>query len=171
MSSAAQAIPKRNRVLSGASAGRFARRWSLRGAAIIYLVAMIAVPAAAIIYNAYSGGLTSLKDVMTAPGTVAALVLTLVASALAAVINCIFGTMLAYSLVRYRFPGRNLVSAIVDLPLAIPTLVTGVMLLALYGFETPLGRALDGSPFQVVGAKFGILLALLIVTLPFVVRT
>jgi sulfate transport system permease protein len=92
-------------------------------------------------------------------------------SAATAVINAFFGTLIAFALVRFHFPGRGILNAIVDLPLAVPTLVTGVMLLVLYGPSTPLGRALTGTPLQVVGAKFGILLALLVVTLPFVVRT
>jgi sulfate transport system permease protein len=108
---------------------------------------------------------------VTSPGATEAIVLTLWMSAATAVINAFFGTLIAFALVRFHFPGRGVLNAIVDLPLAVPTLVTGVMLLVLYGPSTPLGRALTGTPLQVVGAKFGILLALLVVTLPFVVRT
>jgi sulfate transport system permease protein len=108
---------------------------------------------------------------VTSPGATEAIVLTLWMSAVTAVINAFFGTLIAFALVRFHIPGRGVLNAIVDLPLAVPTLVTGVMLLVLYGPSTPLGRALTGTPLQVVGAKFGILLALLVVTLPFVVRT
>jgi sulfate transport system permease protein len=94
-----------------------------------------------------------------------------VASALAAIINAIFGTMLAYILVRYRFRGRGVLSAVVDLPFAIPTLVTGVMLVAIYGPNTPIGKALGAAGIQVIFAQLGVLLALCVVTLPFVVRT
>jgi sulfate transport system permease protein len=97
--------------------------------------------------------------------------LTLVTAAAAAVINAAFGTLLACVLVRYRFPGRRVLSAVVDLPLAIPTVVTGVMLVALYGPRSPVGRVPAAAGVPVVFAELGVLLALLVVTLPFVVRT
>jgi sulfate transport system permease protein len=169
MSTAAQTLPRRFSL--SAKAGMRLRRWSLRSIAIVYLAAMIALPAAAIIREGFVGGLTSLREGLASPGAWQAIELTLVASAMAAVINAVFGTMLAYALVRYRFPGRQLLSAIVDLPLAIPTLVTGVMILVLYGPNTPVGKALAGVGIHVVFAQLGVLLALLVVTLPFVVRT
>ena len=79
--------------------------------------------------------------------------------------------MLAYVLVRYSFPGRRVLSALVDLPLAIPTLVTGVMLVALYGPNSPIGGFLDRLGIQVIFTPIAILLALLVVTLPLVVRS
>ena len=78
-------------------------------------------------------GSTALRTALDVPGGMAAIRLTLITSTLAALINAVMGTMLAYVLVRYSFRGRRALSAIVDLPLAIPTLVTGVMLVALYG--------------------------------------
>ncbi len=81
------------------------------------------------------------------------------------------GTALAYSLVRFRFPGRRLLSALVDLPLAIPTLVTGVMLRALYGPNSAIGGALADLGIDVIFTPIAIMLALLIVTLPLVVRS
>lgn len=146
------------------------RHWGLRGAAILYLGLMIALPVAAIIDEGFAGGLAALRDALATPGAAEAIRLTLVMAAATAVINALFGTLLAYVLVRYRFPGRNVLSAIVDLPLAIPTLVTGVMLVALYGPNSLIGGALEGVGIQVIFAQLGILLALLVVTLPFVVR-
>ena len=171
MSSAAQTIPRRRRLVRSMRTERRIRHWTLRGAAIIYLVAFIAIPAAAVIQRGYEDGLTNFSDAMASPGAWQAIWLTLWTSAVAAVVNGLFGTMLAFALVRYRFPGRGALSALVDLPLAIPTLVTGVMLVAIYGPNTPIGRALDGVGIQVAFAKLGVLLALLVVTLPFVVRT
>ena len=87
------------------------------------------------------------------------------------VVNAVMGTLTAYALVRYSFPGRALLDAVVDLPFAIPTLVTGVMLVALYGPQSGRGfvaRAAHGLP--VIYAKPGIVLALLFVCYPFVVR-
>jgi sulfate transport system permease protein len=91
-------------------------------------------------------------------------------SAVAAVLNGVFGTMIAWALIRFDIPGRGFVSALVDLPFAIPTLVAGILLVALYGPHTPVGAALNGMGFQVAYAQPGIVLALLFVTLPFVVR-
>jgi sulfate/thiosulfate transport system permease protein len=83
----------------------------------------------------------------------------------------VFGTLIAFCLTRYDFPGRGLVSALVDVPFAVPTLVTGVMLVALYGPNSPVGSFLAGHGIHVIFARLGILLALLFVTLPLVVRT
>jgi sulfate transport system permease protein len=146
-------------------------RWGLRGVAITYLLAMIAVPLAAIIVKGFSRGTEALQGALSSPGAVAAIKLTLITSAGAAIINAILGTLLAYVLVRYRFPGRTPLSGIVDLPFAIPTLVTGVMLVALYGPSSPLGGWLESHGMQIAYAPPGILLALMFVTLPFVVRT
>jgi sulfate/thiosulfate transport system permease protein len=171
MSSAAQTIPRPRRwSVSSRTETRF-RQWSLRGAAIVYLGVLIALPLAAVIQEGFTNGLGNLRSALDAPGAADAIVLTLWMSAATAIINAVFGTLIAFALVRFHFPGRQTLNAIVDLPLAIPTLVTGVMLLVLYGPGTPLGRALTGTPLQVVGAKSGILLALCAVTLPFVVRT
>ena len=168
MASAAETIERR-RGLSYRTIARL-RHGSLRGAAILYLALMIALPVAALIDKGFAKGLTSLREALAYPGAKEAIILTLQTSAAAAIINALFGTMLAYALVRYRFRGRQLVSSIVDLPLAIPTLVTGLMLMALYGPNTALGEALAGVGIKVVFAKLGILLALCVVTLPFVVR-
>jgi sulfate transport system permease protein len=95
----------------------------------------------------------------------------LITAALAALINGVFGTLLAYVLVRYRFPGRAALGAIADMPFAVPTLVTGVMLVALYGPASPVGAFLERHGIHIAFAPAGILLALLFVTLPLVVRT
>jgi sulfate transport system permease protein len=146
-------------------------RWGLRGVAIAYLLAMIAVPLAAIVVKGFSRGMEALQGALFSPGAFAAIKLTLITSAGAAAINAILGTLLAYVLVRYRFAGRTLLSGIVDLPFAIPTLVTGVMLVALYGPSSPVGSWLESRGIQIAYAPPGILLALMFVTLPFVVRT
>jgi sulfate transport system permease protein len=131
---------------------------------------MIGLPVAAIIDKGFGEGLGALRDAFAYPGASEAIVLTLWTSTVAAIVNGVFGTMLAYALVRYRFRGRHMLSAIVDLPLAIPTLVTGVMLRALYAPTSPVGRVLEGAGIKVVFAQLGVLVALCTVTLPFVVR-
>jgi sulfate transport system permease protein len=146
-------------------------RWGLRGVAILYLGCAIVLPLSAVLGTGFEGGLLHLKAALASPGAHAALRLTLITAAAAALINAVFGTLIAYVLVRFRFPGRGLLSAIVDVPFAIPTLVTGVMLVALYGPASPVGGFLKDHGFQVAFAPLGILLALLFVTLPFVIRT
>jgi sulfate transport system permease protein len=166
---AAVTYPSRTRVLSSRSAARL-RRAGLRGAAIVYLIGMVALPVAAIITKGFGDGLGSLRSALATPGATAAIRLTLITATLTAVINGVMGTLIAYSLVRYRFPGRNVLSTVVDLPLAIPTLVTGVMLRAIYGPAAPIGSALQRLGIHVIFAPLGVEIALLVVTLPFVVR-
>jgi sulfate transport system permease protein len=168
MASAAPTIGRRWS-LSSRAAARL-RHWSLRGAAILYLTLMIALPVAVVIDEGFARGLSDLRDALAYPGSAEAIWLTIVTATLAAIVNGIFGTLIAYVLVRFRFPGRRFLGAVVDLPLAIPTLVTGVMLVALYGPTSPVGRALQAGGIRVVFAQLGIMLALLVVTLPFVVR-
>jgi sulfate transport system permease protein len=133
--------------------------------------AFVVIPTIAIVTKGFGNGLSSLTDALSSTGAVQAILLTLVMAALTGVINGVFGTLLAYVLVRLRFPGRGVLGTLVDLPFAIPTLVAGVMLVALYGPNAPVGDFLEGLGIKVVFAQLGILLALLFVTLPLVVRT
>lgn len=160
-------VTARGRAQLRAALGRYA----LRGTAIVYLLGMIALPLVAVIDKGFSGGLGDLRSALATPGAWAAIKLTLITSAVAALINALFGTLLAFVLVRFRFVGRTLLSGLVDLPFAIPTLVTGVMLVALYGPASPVGGFLKGAGIQVAYAPLGILLALLFITFPLVVRT
>jgi sulfate transport system permease protein len=115
------------------------------------------------VWSARSGGLSELWHQATGPEAMSALKLTLGLAAACAAVNAVAGTATAWVLVRDRFPGKRLVDAVIDLPFALPTIVAGLTLLALYG---------PGSPFgvDVAFTRLGILLALLFVTLPFVVR-
>lgn len=138
---------------------------------MLYLGAAIALPLAAVVSKGFGQGLTAMREALATPGAWEAIRLTLLAATLTAVINAVFGTLIAYVLVRMRFPGRGLVGAIVDIPFAIPTLVTGVMLVALYGPTSPVGAFLADRGINIIFAQPGIVLALLFVTLPLVVRT
>jgi sulfate/thiosulfate transport system permease protein len=171
MASAAETLGRQRRRVLPARTAKGLRHLALRGTAITYLVALVAVPIAAIVVEGFGDGLGAFRSAMASPGAWEAVRLTLVTSALAAIINAVFGTILAYVLVRYRFRGRGLISSVVDLPFAIPTLVTGVMLMALYGPNSPIGRFLGSFGLGVGLTQFGILIALTVVTLPFVVRT
>ena len=146
-------------------------RWSLRGGAFLYLGLFIVLPIAAILERGFGNGLTNLRDAMGSFGAWNAIRLTVTMALLTAIINGAFGTLLAYVLVRIRFPGRELLSAIVDLPFAVPSLVAGVMLVALYGPSSVVGGWFEERGLQIIFAPPGILLALLFVTLPLVVRS
>src|SRR5688572_5709808 len=102
-------------------------RWGLRGAAIGYLALMIVLPLSTVLYSGLEDGLTAFWSDLTAPAALDAFRLTLWAAALMTAINAVMGTLTAYALVRFQFPGRTLLNGLVDLPFAIPTLVTGVM--------------------------------------------
>lgn len=173
MSSAVQTTPSRRWVLWSPQHRTAAhlRHLGLRGAAVVYLGAMIVLPVAAIVTRGFGDGLASLREALTIPYAWAAIWLALITSSIAALVNALAGTAIAWVLVRYRFPGRRVLSSVVDLPLAIPTLVTGLMITTLYGPNGWIGRALDRVGLQVVFTPLGILLALCVVTLPFVVRS
>ncbi len=134
-----------------------------RGIATAYLSLVVLLPLAALVWSARSGGLAAFWHQATEPEAMAALKLTLGVAAVCALVNAVAGTATAWVLVRDRFPGKGLVDAVIDLPFALPTIVAGLTLLALYG---------PGSPFgvDVAFTRLGIVLALLFVTLPFVVR-
>jgi sulfate/thiosulfate transport system permease protein len=139
-----------------------ARRGPAPGLAIgistLYLSVIVLLPLAALAWRAHGW------DAITNDQAVSALKLTIVASAIVAVVNAFAGTAIAWTLVRDRFPGQGIVNALVDLPFALPTIVAGLTLLALYGPNSPSG-------INVAFTRWAILLALLFVTLPFVVRT
>lgn len=170
MASAAQGIEVRSRMRGSPRTAALLRHLALRGAAIVYLGAMVALPVVAIVTKGFGEGLASFREAMAIPYAWSAIRLTLITSTIAALINAVMGTMLAYVLVRYRFPGRKVLSSVVDLPLAIPTLVTGLMLMVLYGPNGRIGRFLEGIGIQVVFTPLAVLLALCVVTLPLVVR-
>ena len=169
------AVPRPETSGAGPSTSRAVRvaagRWGLRGIALLYLGLVIGLPTLAVIQRGFSGGLVSLRDAFQQPGARSALILTFVLAAITAVVNAVLGTTVAYVLVRYRFPGRKVLSTLVDIPFAIPTLVTGVMLVALYGPNSPVGGFLAAHGIKIIYAQAGILLALLFITLPLVVRT
>lgn len=146
-------------------------RWGIQSAAWTYVTLLLLIPLAVIFQDGLKGGLGTLWQSISMPIAWSALRLTLWTSALMAVINAIMGTLTAYVLVRYEFPGKALLNAIVDLPLAIPTLVTGVMLVVLYGPQSFIGAWLkDQMDWRIIFAPPGIILALLFVNFPFVVR-
>jgi sulfate/thiosulfate transport system permease protein len=166
MATAAAAVPQ-PRSTRGSPWGRL----TLRGTALLYLSLMVIIPLIVIFQDGLSQGISGLVRAVLAPQALAALRLTLWTAAVMALINAVMGTLTAYVQERFSFPGQSVLNALIDLPLAIPTLVTGVMLVVLYGPQTALGGwAQDVLGLRIIFAPPGIILALLFVTYPFVVR-
>jgi sulfate transport system permease protein len=130
----------------------------------VYLSVLVLLPIAALFDSAASGGTGGFWRAVSSPEAVAALKLTLVVSAIVVAVNAFFGTVIAWVLVRDEFPGKGVVNALIDLPFALPTIVAGVVLLALYGKGGPTG-------IDITFTRAAVGLALLFVTLPFVVRS
>jgi sulfate transport system permease protein len=148
-----------------------AGRWSVRGVALTYLLVLLVIPLVVILQDGLSAGPQGMWRAVSLPIARSAVWLTLWTAAIMAVINAVMGTLTAYVLVRYEFPGKAILNGLVDLPFSIPTLVTGVMLVVLYGPQSAIGGWLQRElGWRVIFAPSGIILALLFVTFPFVVR-
>jgi sulfate/thiosulfate transport system permease protein len=141
------------------------------GFTIFYLSAIVLIPLAALAIRPWSLGWSGFVDVITQPRTLAAFELSFGASAIAAVINTVFGFIVAWSLVRYKFPLKGLVDALVDLPFALPTAVAGIALSTLYAPNGWLGAPLTALGIKAAYAPLGVVIALTFIGLPFVVRT
>src|SRR5215207_11411037 len=131
---------------------------------ITYLSLLVLIPLAAVVWQSTQDGIDGFVRAVTNPQALAALRLTLLASLVVVALNVVTGTLIAWVLVRDSFRGKGVVNAIIDLPFALPTIVAGLTLLALYGPNGPAG-------VNIAYTRIGILLALLFVTVPFVVRT
>jgi sulfate transport system permease protein len=134
-----------------------------RGVIVIYLSLVVLIPLAAVAFRATDGGAGAYWRATTNPAARSALQLSVTLALAVAAINAVVGTLLAWVLTRDAFRGQSVMNALIDLPFALPTIVAGLTLLALYGPRRPLG-------VNVAYTRFGVGLALLFVTLPFVVR-
>jgi sulfate transport system permease protein len=134
------------------------------GTAVTYLSLIVLIPLAAVVWKAAERGPGFFWTAITSPEAKSTLLLTIGSSLIVAVVNLILGTLIAWVLVRDSFPGKAIVDTVIDLPFALPTIVAGLVLLALYGTKSPLG-------INLAYQRAGVVVALLFVTLPFVVRT
>ncbi|WP_323055726.1 sulfate ABC transporter permease subunit CysT [Paucibacter sp. PLA-PC-4] len=141
------------------------------GFTVFYLSLIVLIPLSAVFIKAGGHGFEAFWAAATAPRVVASYKLSFGTSLLAALINLVFGLILAWSLVRYEFPGKKLVDALVDLPFALPTAVAGIALTALYAGNGWIGSLLAPYGIKVAFTPLGILIALIFIGLPFVVRT
>jgi len=128
-----------------------------------YLSIVALIPLAAVAVKSLENGTDSVWAAVSNPQAVAALKLTLIVSLIVVVINGVFGTLIAWVLVRDEFPGKSIVNSLIDLPFALPTIVAGLTLLAFYGPDGPVG-------LNIAFTRTAVAMALLFVTLPFVVR-
>lgn len=133
------------------------------GVSVLWLSVIVLLPLAALAVSSVRGGLPGFWEAVTAPNALAALRVTVLVSAIVAVVNVVMGTLVAWVLVRDDFPGKGAVNALIDLPFALPTIVASIVLLSLYGPNSPISLQLNAS-------APGLVVALAFVTLPFVVR-
>ncbi|HET6654514.1 MAG TPA: sulfate ABC transporter permease subunit CysT, partial [Nocardioides sp.] len=134
------------------------------GVALTWFSLLVLIPLSAVVVTASGGGWETYAETLTNPQTLAALRLTVVTSVLVTALNIVMGTVIAWVLVRDRFPGKGVCDVIIDIPFALPTIVAGLVLLSLYGADSPVG-------VDVANTRKAVFLALAFVTLPFVVRT
>ncbi len=131
---------------------------------MIWFSLLVLIPLSAVIVKAAGGGWSTFEHVLTNEQTRSALQLTVLSSLGITALNMVMGTVIAWVLVRDRFPGKAIIDLVIDIPFAMPTIVAGLVLLSLYGPQSPIG-------VQVNGTRWSVLLAIAFVTLPFVVRT
>jgi sulfate transport system permease protein len=134
------------------------------GIAMLWFSLLVLIPLTAIVVNATDGGWSGFWDTITNEQTAAAIRLTVGQAFLVTAINIVMGTLIAWVLVRDRFVGKRVLEVLIDIPFALPTIVAGLVLLSLYGSDSPLG-------VDVANKRSAVFLAFLFVTLPFVVRT
>ncbi len=141
------------------------------GITILWLSLIVLIPLSAVFFKSVSEGWDAFRDAAFSDRAIAAYRLSFGAAGIAAAINCVFGLLVAWVLVRYDFPGRRIFSAMVDLPFALPTAVAGIALTALYADTGILGRLLEPMGLAIAYRPAGVVVALTFIGLPFVVRT
>ncbi|HEX7058508.1 MAG TPA: sulfate ABC transporter permease subunit CysT [Solirubrobacterales bacterium] len=134
-----------------------------RGMVVLYLSLIVMLPLAAVVDESLAGGVGAFWDSVAGSQSMAALKLTVICSLVVVAINAVFGTIIAWVLVRDEFPGKGAVNALIDLPFALPTIVAGLTLLTLYGADSPIG-------LDIAFTRVAIVVALCFITLPFVTR-
>ena len=141
------------------------------GFSILYLSLIVLIPLSALVFKTFTLSWEQFWVAVTAPRVMASYRLTFGASLLAAIVNAVFGFIIAWVLVRYRFPGRRLLDAVIDLPFALPTAVAGIALSTLYAPNGWIGQLLEPHGIKLAFTPVGVVIALIFIGLPFVVRT
>ncbi|MFT4020605.1 MAG: sulfate ABC transporter permease subunit CysT [Acinetobacter sp.] len=141
------------------------------GFTLLYLSVIVLIPLSAVFIKSFGIGWSGLWDILSSARILKSLQLSFSAALLAALINVVLGLLIAWCLVRYNFPGKRIVDALIDLPFALPTAVAGIALTSLYAPTGWLGQYLEPIGIKVAYTPIGITLALIFIGLPFVVRT
>lgn len=141
------------------------------GFTLAYLSLIVLIPLSAVFIKSAGMGWERFVDAATAPRVMATYKLSFGASLIAAAVNVVFGLILAWGLVRYTFPGKKLIDALVDLPFALPTAVAGIALTAIYAQNGWIGQWLAPFDIKIAFTPLGVLIALIFIGLPFIVRT
>jgi sulfate transport system permease protein len=141
------------------------------GFTLVYLSLIVLIPLSAVLLKTMTLSWDQFVRVVTSPRVVASYKLSFGASLIAALVNVVFGLVMAWCLVRYRFPGKSVIDALVDLPFALPTAVAGIALTALYAKNGWLGSVLEPLGIKVAFTPLGVVVALIFIGFPFVVRT
>jgi sulfate/thiosulfate transport system permease protein len=157
-------------VVGRSKAQRFYSSWPWR-VTIGYLVVMLLLPIAALITKAFTIDFGEFWKIATSPIALSAYEVTFVTAFFTALINGVFGTLIAWVLVRYKFPGRQIINGIIDLPFALPTSVAGLTLATVYSPKGWIGGLLAPLGLQIAFTRWGVVVAMLFISLPFVVRT
>jgi sulfate/thiosulfate transport system permease protein len=145
-------------------------RWSLRAVVLAYLAFLLVLPVAVILYRTFQHGLSPVIDTLTTSDAVHAYQVTLIVALSAVVLNTVFGVGAAILLVRHRFPGRRILDALIDLPIAVSPVVVGLALTLVYGSTTSVGGWLARQGIQIIFSLPGMVMATTFVALPLVVR-
>lgn len=145
-------------------------RYGLRVLALAYLAVLLVLPVGLVFWRTFEHGVSPVVDTLTAPSVLHAFRVTLIVATWTVVLNTVFGVGVAVLLVRHRFPGKRLLSAVVDLPLAVSPVVVGLALILAYGRFSSVGGFLEDHGLQVIFALPGMVLATVLVSLPLVVR-
>ncbi len=141
------------------------------GYAVLYLSLIVLIPLSALVFKTFTMSWDQFWVAVSAPRVMASYRLTFGASLIAALVNLVFGLLVAWVLVRYKFPGKRIIDALVDLPFALPTAVAGISLTALLAGNGWVGRFLEPLDIKLAFTPAGIVIALIFIGLPFVVRT
>ena len=168
--------PRPGQTPARTSSGRVRRRvlpgfGLTMGGTLFYLALIVLLPIAALILKTADGGLLRFWEVISSPRAVASFQITVSAALAATAFNAVYGLLMAWVLVRYRFPGRRLIDALVDVPFALPTAVAGIALTALFAGNGWFGGSLESAGVKVVYTIVGVSVAMAFTSVPFVVRT
>jgi sulfate transport system permease protein len=155
---------------AGTQTGQTGTRWVLRLLAVAYVVVLVVLPLGVMVDRTFADGIGAFVDSVTSPEAVAAVSLSLRVAAVAVAVNTVFGLTVALLITRYRFPGRSVLNALIDLPVSVSPVIAGLALILVYGRHGWFGGPLSSLGVQVIYAEPGIVLATCFVSLPLVVR-